>query len=606
MSPYMENSGSLSPLVTDGEVPAVYPETLKNRATTKVNGIGHNIKAAAAESTTSVPFYNKFALKPRKLRIITIGAGFSGLLLAHKFQHRFPELQEFIHHSMYEARSDVGGTWLVNTYPGVQCDVPSHIYAFPFDPNPDWPRFYSSGPEIHAYIKRTVRKWNLDRDVQLNTRVLSAHWQEDSGKWEVTMEHEGVKRVEYADIIMSAQGNLVEPVWPKIPGIEKFKGHKTHSGRWVHDYDYSNKRIAVIGNGSSGIQIVPQMTKLPGTTVRNFIRGPAWVYYRVPASKHLGRDTDDTNPAYYESEKEKYHDPVQHREYRKGIIHRTNKAFRLFIKGEYNAETVRLATAQMAEKLNHNPVLMDQLIPKWEIGCRRVTPGPGYLESFSKHNCSLTSSPITNITETGVQTADGQHFDCDVIVCATGFDVSKCPRYPIVGQNGVALAEKWKDEPTSYLSVGTDDFPNYFTMAGPRCLCGHGSLVESLNWTGDYFVKMIKKIATEDIKYMVPKAASVQAFCEYQDEIHKNLVWTGGCRSWYKRGTQDGKVTALFAGSAVVFNAMMKEIRAEHYDIVYNSRNPFRFLGNGFTEWEMQEDADLSWYVEVADPVPKT
>lgn len=120
-----------------------------------------------------------------------------------------------------------------------------------------------------------------------------------------------------------------EPVWPKIPGIEQFKGHKTHSGRWVHDYDYSNKRIAVIGNGSSGIQIVPQMTKLPGTTVRNFIRGPAWVYYRVPASKHLGRDTDDTNPAYYESEKEKYHDPVQHREYRKGIIHRTNKAFRL-------------------------------------------------------------------------------------------------------------------------------------------------------------------------------------------------------------------------------------------------------------------------------------
>lgn len=120
-----------------------------------------------------------------------------------------------------------------------------------------------------------------------------------------------------------------EPVWPKIPGIETFKGHKTHSGRWVQDFDYSNKRIAVIGNGSSGIQIVPQMTKLPGTTVRNFIRGPAWVFYRVPASKHLGRDTDDTNPAYYEHEKEKYRDPVQHREYRKGIIHRTNKAFRL-------------------------------------------------------------------------------------------------------------------------------------------------------------------------------------------------------------------------------------------------------------------------------------
>lgn len=234
-----------------------------------------------------------------------------------------------------------------------------------------------------------------------------------------------------------------------------------------------------------------------------------------------------------------------------------------------------------------------------------MTPGPGYLESFSKPNCSLTSSAITKITETGIATADGQEFECDVLVCATGFDVSKCPRYPIVGQNNVHLADKWRDVPTSYLSVGTDDFPNYFTMAGPNCLCGHGSLVEALNWTGDYFVQMIKKIATEDIKYMVPKTASVKAFGEYQDEIHKTLVWTGSCRSWYKRGTVDGKVSALFAGSAVLFRQMLSEIRSEHYDIAYNSGNPFRFMGKGFTEWEMEEDADLSWYVEVADPVPK-
>ena len=191
------------------------------------------------------------------------------------------------------------------------------------------------------------------------------------------------------------------------------------------------------------------------------------------------------------------------------------------------------------------------------------------------------------------------------VICATGFDVSKCPQYPLIGQNGVNLAEKWKFEPNSYLSVGTNDFPNYFLMAGPNCLCGHGSLVESLNWTGDYFVKMIKKIATEDIKYMVPKAASVDAFGKYQAEIHKTLVWTGSCSSWYKRGTVHGKVTHLFAGSAILFRKMLMEIRSEHYDIAYNSGNPFRFMGNGFTEWEMREDADLAWYVQVADPEPK-
>lgn len=174
-----------------------------------------------------------------------------------------------------------------------------------------------------------------------------------------------------------------------------------------------------------------------------------------------------------------------------------------------------------------------------------------------------------------------------------------------MGQNGTDLAKKWKDEPRSYMSVGTDEFPNYFIMAGPNCLCGHGSLVESLNWTGDYFMRMIQKIATEDIKYMVPKAASVDAFQRYQDEIHKTLVWTGSCSSWYKRGTVDGRVSALFAGSAVVFNNLLSQIRSEHYDIAYNSGNPFRYLGNGFTEWEMKEDSDLAWYVEVADPSPK-
>lgn len=117
------------------------------------------------------------------------------------------------------------------------------------------------------------------------------------------------------------------------------------------------------------------------------------------------------------------------------------------------------------------------------------------------------------------------------MVCATGFDVSHCPKFSLVGQNGVSLSKKWADEPESYLSVATDGFPNYFMMMGPNCLGGHGSLVESLNWTGDYFVKIIKKMATEDIKYMVPKASAVDAFVKYGDEIHKRLVWTGNCSS---------------------------------------------------------------------------
>jgi hypothetical protein len=191
------------------------------------------------------------------------------------------------------------------------------------------------------------------------------------------------------------------------------------------------------------------------------------------------------------------------------------------------------------------------------------------------------------------------------VICATGFDVSHRPRFPVVGRNGADLSKRWLDDPESYLSVATPDMPNYFMMMGPNCLGGHGSLVESLNWTGDYFVKWIKKMATEDIKYAEPKKQVVDAFIKYSDQVHKTLVWSGGCSSWYKRGRVDGRVTALFGGSAQVFNRMLADIRAEDFDITYRTANPFRFMGNGFTEWEMDEKSDLSWYVELADKPPK-
>ncbi|KAF2207705.1 hypothetical protein CERZMDRAFT_50616 [Cercospora zeae-maydis SCOH1-5] len=577
---------------SDGETPSIE----KNDASeSEFNGLtnGHHNEAFDAFKLSP-----DFAFSPRKIKVITIGAGFSGLLMAHKFQHRFPEMRNIVEHKIFEAHHEVGGTWLVNNYPGVQCDVPAHIYAFPFDPNPEWTRFYASGAEILEYFKKTVRKWNLDRDLQLCTKVVGATWHEAEGMWRVEVEDTKTlaRREEWCHVLVSGQGVLVHENWPNINGFDKFKGHITHSARWDHDYDYSNKRIAVIGNGSSGIQIVPQMAKLPGTTVKNFIRSGAWVYYRAPPSQHMGREVEDPNPAYTNEEKESFRDPAQHQQYRKGIVSRTNKSFYIFQRGENNRKGMEAAAAQMSQKLGHNKRLCDMLIPKWELGCRRITPGPGYLESFLRDNCDCTNSPIVEITENGIKTQDGETFECDVrkslsrLICATGFDVSHRPRYPFIGQNGINLREKWAEDPESYLS-----------LMGPNCLGGHGSLVESLNWTGDYITKWILKLSTEDIKSLVPKRSKVAAFMRYQDQIHKTLVWTGGCSSWYKRGRVDGRVTALFGGSAHLFRKLLEEIRGEDFEIEYWTENCWRFMGNGFTEWEMGEGADLAWYVEIAE-----
>lgn len=148
------------------------------------------------------------------------------------------------------------------------------------------------------------------------------------------------------------------------------------------------------------------------------------------------------------------------------------------------------------------------------------------------------------------------------------------------------------------MSVATADMPNYFIMMGPNAVVGHGSLMEALNWTGDYSCKWIKKIAIENIKYVIPKRSAVEAFVRYGDQIHKTLVWTGNCVSWYKKGRVDGRVTALFGGSALVYQRLISEIRAEDFEIEYRSPNPFRFIGNGFMAEEFDDKSDLSFYIE--------
>lgn len=447
-------------------------------------------------------------------------------------------------------------------------------------------------------MKRVCDKWNLRRDVKFNTRVSGLEWQVKEGKWKITLKEKGAEREEMADIVISAQGFLkfvhhpllVSPSqtklspsswkWPNIDGIHDFKGHKVHSANWDHSFDYSNKRIAIIGNGSSGIQILPQMAKLPGTQITSFQRGPTWITQSlgqalgagpqeeeeeaagieaeppapgpsVPEPEPVDMSTatpDDNigsnfNPRYNASDKARFNDPATHNEYRKMLQHGMNKGFRLFKKDSpHNKKTTELTISRMRAALNQDERLCELLIPKWTLGCRRLTPGEGYLESFLLDNVDLTQSRILGITPTGVRTEE-KEYEFDVIVCATGFDVSNIPHFPVTGRQGMTLAEKWREEPESYLSVGCPDFPNYFIFTGPNATVGHGTLITSMTWTAEYMVKWLRKIASEDIKSVVPRQSAADEFVRYGDEIQKTLTWTGGCSSWYKNHRKDGRVS---------------------------------------------------------------
>nr|KAK5450093.1 hypothetical protein LTR18_000108 [Exophiala xenobiotica] len=588
-----------------------------------------------------VPMLDQVAYKPRRLRVATIGAGFSGLIFAHKLQHECPDMQESIEHVMFEASNDVGGTWAKNTYPGVQCDVPAHIYAFPFDPNPEWSKFYADGPEILEYIQRTAEKWNLKRDIQFNTAVVALDWLEDQGKWKVRVRKGGrEERDEIVDVLVSAQGFLSQWKWPDIPGLHDFKGHLVHSAAWDHSYDYSHKKIGIIGNGSSAIQILPQMAKLAGTQIVSFQRGTTWITQSLgeilganqgdpdPEEEQqemvngdVGINMEDVgesdeevgsnfNPRYTRNDKRRFRNPEKHKQYRKMLQQGMNKGFRIFRKGSaQNTRSTETTIARMRAALKNNEDLCRQLIPDWTLGCRRLTPGEGYLESFLLPSVTLEKSSIERITPTGIRTQGGQEYNFDVIICATGFDVSHVPHYPVTGRDGMTLANKWKDEPESYLSLAVPQFPNYFMFTGPNATVGHGTLITSMTWTAEYIVRWLRKISGEDIKSVSPRQDATDEFVRYGDGIHETLTWSAGCRSWYKKNRVDGRVTACWPGSALLYReVILREVRGEDWDIRYNSGNRWRaVLGNGMTRLEEEaekrenegkgEMVDLAFYI---------
>lgn len=277
-------------------------------------------------------------------------------------------------------------------------------------------------------------------------------------------------------------------------------------------------------------------------------------------------------------------DSVGLRKYRKTVQGNIHKGFKLFVKdSDYNTEMTESATNQMKEKLNQDLVLCEKLIPKYELGCRRITPGTGYLEAFTQPNVQLEKTEILHITTSGIETKEGTFREFDVIVCTTGFDYLRPHR-------SLSLAERWKNEPESYLFLACTDMPNLFFFTRPNATVGHGSLIFLLDWSAEWTIRWIQKMAYEDIASVAPKQDVVDKFVGYGDQIHKTLTSTGGYRSWYKANRVKGIVTATFPGSAVFYKKLVNgRLRPEDFEIKYRNANRWRFLGNGFTgtSWRM-------------------
>jgi cation diffusion facilitator CzcD-associated flavoprotein CzcO len=270
-------------------------------------------------------------------------------------------------------------------------------------------------------------------------------WNSEAGKWDIKVERNGQIIADQADVLINGAGILNKWRWPAINGLESFKGKMLHSAAWDTQLSWEGKRVAIIGNGSSAIQILPQMQQT-AAHITTYVRTPTWISSNFAAEYAR----DGKNFKYTDEERKEFREnPAKLKALRKEIEHGFNMFFYALLNESPAQEAIYdVFKKQMIDRLNGDPELCAKLIPEWRVGCRRLTPGDGYLEALQEKNVTLQFSEILEITPTGIRTQEGVE-EFDIIVCATGFDVSFSPYWNLVGRNGIKLAKTWSDNPVS-------------------------------------------------------------------------------------------------------------------------------------------------------------
>ncbi|KAL1595999.1 hypothetical protein SLS60_009690 [Paraconiothyrium brasiliense] len=243
--------------------------------------------------------------------------------------------------------------------------------------------------------------------------------------------------------------------------------------------------------------------------------------------------------------------------------------------------------------------------PKFAVGCRRITPGEPYLKAIQKENVQVHFTPVVKIVPEGVVGGDGVTRVVDSIICATGFDVSFTPRFPIIGRNGVALAERWRDEPNAYFGVTVPDMPNLVMQGGPPTPVQNGTPFGAFHTHANYALQVIKKMQRDNIRLLQPKRTVTEAFNRHAQDYLMNTVFADSCRAWYKNN-ETGRITAIWPGSALQYKELLDSARWEDYEIEYRDKdNMFAFLGNGLVKEHVNPELDITYYLNVSNIDPR-
>lgn len=363
---------------------------------------------------------------------------------------------------------------------------------------------------------------------------------EDDGRYELEVVQNGETVKTWCHVLINATGTLNNWKWPDIPGLQDFKGTLLHSANWDPATTWNGKTVAVIGTGSSAIQILPQIQPTAKSLV-TFMRSVTWIAPPIAedmlkqAGSHAGT-VDETLGAqhlYTDEERRRFREnPAELLVYRKELESRFNSMFDVFRAG---SDLSKHAQSSMKEEMLRrigpgHEELKKRLIPSWPPGCRRMTPGKGYLEALVQANVTRVHDEIVQITPEGLVDATGKLHQVDIIVAATGFDVTFKPSFKVLGVDGADMHEEFVPIPKVYLSMAVPKFPNYFTINGFRGSWATGTALNSHEACVNYIVQCMHRIQSENIRALEIRAQPIDDLYEHTDEWHKGSVWNADCK----------------------------------------------------------------------------
>lgn len=519
--------------------------------------------------------------------VIVLGAGFAGLRMVHRLT------QDGLRVKGLEKAPEVGGTWYWNTYPGARCDVESVDYSYSFEPQLEqewtWKERYATQPEILAYASFVADKLDVRRHFSFSTTVTAANWNEESGQWVISTDSGSTYSARF---FIPAVGALSASNVPSFPGMHTFKGRTFHTGQWPREkVDFEGRRVAVLGTGSSGIQVVPLVAeqaadlyvlqRTPNYTMpaNNRPLSPEetdrikseYAARRAKTAKQAGGLPYDTHPEPLASLPAAEAERILAEYWEQGGL-----AYGISFPDIRTNEQSNLVAAQYAAKrikaIVKDPLLAEKLIPKsYPLGAKRLCTDSGYYAAFNRENVHLVDlleNPLAEITPEGFRLQDGTTVQVDDIIFATGFDALTGPllQLGITGRNGAALAEAWEAGPMTYLGLSVHGFPNMFLLAGPGAPTPLTNAIRTIEPQADWIANAIATLTTRPDEVFEADKERQEEWVQHCNQLVEGTLFLKA-NSWYLGANIPGKPRMFMAyvGGLPKYRELLQEAAEEGY-----------------------------------------